>query len=224
MRHERDIRSDRLEGTVRPDGERLTRQTLRSGPIGILPRMLDPAVAAELDALPVHRLPHFRLEGDLKSLRREVQSRLHEAGFRPDWLTEWLVDDLSFLALMFEQLTGAQRLCLRLDVIEDDACRKFHVDSVRYRLVTTYRGPGTQWLPPHALVNLPQGSPISRDEIRQLDRGWVAIMRGAQGATADHPGVLHRSPPINGTGIARLFLAINEAPVLPDPQPTRRTS
>jgi hypothetical protein len=212
MRHERDIRSGRLEGTATPDGERLSRQTLRSGPIGILPRLLDPAVAAELDALPVHRLPHFRLEGDLKSLRREVQLRLAEAGFGPNWLAEWLVDDLSFLGLMYEQLTAATRLCFRLDVVEDDACRKFHVDNVRYRLVTTYRGPGTEWLPPHGLANAPQGSPIPSAQIKQLDRGWVAIMRGAQGATADHPGVLHRSPPIDGAGIARLFLAINEAP------------
>jgi Protein of unknown function (DUF1826) len=119
---------------------------------------------------------------------------------------------MSFLGLVFEQLTGATRLCLRFDVIEDDACRKFHVATVRYRLVTTYRGPGTQWLSPHALATIPQGSAISSDAIKQLERGWVAVMRGSCGATADHPGVLHRSPPINGTGIARLFLAINEAP------------
>ncbi|QRM33208.1 DUF1826 domain-containing protein (plasmid) [Microvirga sp. VF16] len=147
MRHEREIRPAPGAGMI--VGERLTRQTLRSGPIGVLPRTLDPAVVAELDALPVHRLPRLRLEGDLKTLRREVPLRLAKAEFGPDWLAEWLVNDLSFLGLMFEQLTGAQRLCLRLDVIEDDACRKFHVDNVFYRLVTTYRGPGTQWLPPH---------------------------------------------------------------------------
>jgi hypothetical protein len=212
MRHERDFRSDRLEGTATPNKERLTRQTLRTGPIGILPRTLDPAVAAELDALPVHHLPQLRLEGDLKTLRREAQLHLAESKFGPDWLAEWLVNDLSSLGLMFEQPTGAQRLCLRLDIIEDDACRKFHVDNVLHRLVTTYRGPGTQWLPPHALANLPHDSPISIDHIRQLERGWIAIMRGSRGATADHPGLLHRSPPIERQGIARLFLAINETP------------
>lgn len=192
--------------------ERLTRQTLRSGPIGILPRALDPTVAAELDALPVHRLPRLRLEGDLKTLRREAQLHLAESEFGPGWLAEWLVNDMSFLGLMFAQLTGAQRLCLRLDVVEDDACRKFHVDNVLYRLVTTYRGPGTEWVPPHALATARQNSPISSDQIRQLDRGWVAIMRGSRDATAGRPGVLHRSPPIEGKGIARLFLAINETP------------
>jgi hypothetical protein len=210
MRHERAFRSAPNDGMS--VGERLTRQALRSGPIGILPRALDPTVAAELDALPVHCLPRLRLEGDLKTLRREARLHLAESEFGPDWLAEWLVNDLSFLGLMFEQLTGAQRLCLRLDVIEDDACRKFHVDNVRYRLVTTYRGPGTQWLPPHALATLPPGSPISSDHIRQLERGWVAVMRGSRGATAGHPGVLHRSPSIEGKGIARLFLAINEFP------------
>lgn len=210
MRHERDIRP--APGNGMSVEERLTRQTLKSGPIGVMPRTLDPAVTIELDALPVHRLPRFRLEGDRKSLRRSVELRLAQCEFGPNWLAEWLVNDVNFLELMFAQLTGAQRLCLRLDVIEDDACRNFHVDNVRYRLVTTYRGPGTQWLPPHAPVTPPQGAPISSDEIRQLERGWVAVMRGSRDATADNPGVLHRSPPIEGQGIARLFLAINESP------------
>ncbi len=149
MRHERKIRPASDDGMIVE--ERLARQTLRYSPIAILPRALAPTVAAELDALPVHRLPHFRLEGDLKTLRREAQLRLAEAKFGPDWLKEWLVNDLSFLGLMFEQLTGAQHQCLRRDVIEDDACRRFHTDNVRYRIVTTYRRPGTEWLPPMLL-------------------------------------------------------------------------
>jgi hypothetical protein len=82
MRHERDIRPTSGDGTVVE--ERLTRHTLRSSPIGILPRTFDPAVAAELDALPVRHLPRLRLEGDLKTLRREVQLGLAESEFGPD--------------------------------------------------------------------------------------------------------------------------------------------
>ncbi|MBQ0819196.1 MULTISPECIES: DUF1826 domain-containing protein [Microvirga] len=210
MQPERDIRPESHHRMCVE--ERLTRQTLQFRPIGILPRALDPVVAAGLDALPVHRLPRLRLEGDLQTLQREVQLRLAKAGIGADWLAEWLGNDLSFLGLMFSQLTGAQRLCLRLKVTENDVCRNFHVDNVRYRLVTTYRGSGTEWVPPHALIALPPSSPIPSGQVRQLERGWIAIMRGCCGATAGHPGVLHRSPAIDGQDIARLSLAINEAP------------
>ena len=36
------------------------------------------------------------------------------------------------------------------------------------------------------------------------------MIRGGKDTTPEKPGVLHRSPAIAGTGIVRLFLAIDE--------------
>ncbi|MXQ14032.1 DUF1826 domain-containing protein [Microvirga makkahensis] len=187
------------------------RGALRSGPIGLLPRELEPAVASELDAMPPHGLPRMRLEGDPAGPRQQALEELKAGGFGPNRLREWLVNDLNFLALMFEQVTGSRHLSLRLDVIEDDACRRSHTDNVRFRLVTTYRSPGTGWSPPHTVQGAVPGVPIEPEQIRRMERGWVAIMRGGRDASAKPSGVLHRSPPIEGIGVARLFLAINES-------------
>ncbi|MBE7220146.1 MAG: DUF1826 domain-containing protein, partial [Caulobacteraceae bacterium] len=91
----------------------------------------------------------------------------------------------------------------------DDMCRAFHVDNVTFRLVTTYRGPGTQWLAPRHLHEARDGEPLGPDAVREMPRGTVAILRGGRGATPERPGLLHRSPPIAGT--TRLFLAVDEA-------------
>jgi len=75
----------------------------------------------------------------------------------------------------------------------DDACRNFHVDNARYRLGTTYRGPGTQRVPSHALTTLQQGFPITNDQIKRLDRGCIAVMRNSRSAAAEKPGSSLRS-------------------------------
>ena len=39
-----------------------------------------------------------------------------------------------------------------MDAIESPKCPRFHDDNLKCRLVSTYKGPATQWLP-HSLVN-----------------------------------------------------------------------
>jgi hypothetical protein len=176
-----------------------------------MPRVLDPSIAAALDEVPAASLPNLRLEGDLDAVQPALAEELGNVGFGPPWLRSWLTDDVSFLARLFQDLTGERHLQVRVEAVDDDACTRFHADNVRFRLVSTYRGPGTQWVVPNALaLHQPDEDPPSY-AIRQLGRGEVAIMRGRRAETPDCPSLLHRSPPIAGTGIVRLFLAIDEA-------------
>ena len=48
---------------------------------------------------------------------------------------------------MFCYLFDIKRVGLRLSTLDKAMCPKFHVDRVPCRLVTTYNGPVTQWLP-----------------------------------------------------------------------------
>lgn len=164
-----------------------------------------------LDAVPAASLPQLRVIGDVGLISRSVEAALRAAGFAPPWLSDWLSEDIVFLARWFQNRVGAGRLLVRLETVDDDACRRFHADNVRFRLVTTYRGPGTQWLSPADANGLEDDQTLSADRIRRLERGHVAILRGAREATPDHPGLLHRSPPIEGSGVTRLFLAIDDA-------------
>ena len=190
--------------------QRLSRDSIRSGSIGIMARALDPVFLQAIDGVAGDRLPNLRLTGGIDALRRSIDHELKNCGFTPDWLAQWLSQDAVFLARVFVELTGAPRLRLRLETVVDDACRRFHPDNVRFRLVTTYRGPGTEWISPRDATTTPSGAELLDARIRRLDRGHVAIMRGCRAATADLPALLHRSPPIAGSGVTRLFLAIDE--------------
>ncbi|MFM7287296.1 MAG: DUF1826 domain-containing protein [Cyanobium sp.] len=57
-----------------------------------------------------------------------------------------LARDVAMLCDVFATLTGATTLGLRVDVTDRTICPKFHVDRVTLRLMTTYRGPATEWL------------------------------------------------------------------------------
>ncbi|MCY7293820.1 DUF1826 domain-containing protein [Alteromonas sp. a30] len=48
---------------------------------------------------------------------------------------------------MFGFLFGLEEVGLRLSVLDKAMCPRFHVDKVPFRLVTTYSGIGSQWLP-----------------------------------------------------------------------------
>lgn len=103
---------------------------------------------------------------------------------------EWqaaLIADIHDLARRFALLMDVDRLNIRLEPVTDDACRRFHADYVRVRLITTYHGPGTEW-------TLRQEGETGR--IHRMDTGHVGVFKGLDWAPKLR--VLHRSPPIAG--------------------------
>ena len=116
---------------------------------------------------------------------------------------EILVDDIATLADGFARITHAPYLRLRFDVVTSNACRRFHIDAVTARLVCTYRGPGTQYgistdgAEPQRIFTVPTGAPI--------------VLRGTRWPEKPKSGLLHRSPPIEGTGQTRLVVVLDAA-------------
>ena len=108
--------------------------------------------------------------------------------------------------MSFCEFFDESRAWLRIDAITKPMCPRFHTDYVRCRLVTTYVGPGTQWLP-HHLVNRSklghgnQGQPDDKSglfqknvKIEQLDIGHVALLKGESWDGNNGSGLVHRSP------------------------------
>ena len=128
----------------------------------------------------------------------------------------WLTMDVAILIARLAHLADARRLRVSFGAVRTGQCRKFHVDYVRYRLVTTYVGPGTEWVPDEAVrreaLDHPLDCPcdanteIVRESsvIRHALPGEVIVMKGA--LHPDHRGAVHRSPPIEGTGRVRVVL------------------
>ena len=117
-----------------------------------------------------------------------------------------LCQHISLLVDMFCTLFDLKYVGLRLKLLNNPMCPKFHVDKVPCRLVTTFHGAGTQWLA-HSDVNrtkLGAGSQGKSDEvsgvinsdarIQQLSSGDVALLKGEWWHNNEQAGLVHRSP------------------------------
>jgi hypothetical protein len=138
---------------------------------------------------------------------------------------EWLRADLVRLHARFLQLASARHVKLSFGPVVGDQCRKFHVDRMHLRLITTYSGPGTEWLPNDAvdrdaLLRAPE-CPMEANQhivtnpgrVQRAVAGDVLLLKGSR-----YPGALgavHRSPPIESSNGARLVLVLSTYHPLP---------
>ncbi len=149
-------------------------------------------------------------EKALRSLRESL------GGFSQPELCEDIAELVDMFCLLFE----LDRAGLRLSVLDNAMCPKFHVDHVPCRLVTTYQGVATDWLH-HECVNrekLGQGSNglpdhqsglfQSEKDIQHLNTGDVALLKGERWEGNEHAGLVHRSPMVSTTE-PRLLLTLD---------------
>jgi len=123
--------------------------------------------------------------------------------------------DLERVAMNFMKLAKAHTIGVRLEKIANDNCRLFHIDHVPLRLISTYRGPGTEWLRNEDVKR--SGLAKGSDElvkkpgamIQRLEPGWIGILKGERYPGNRGKAIVHRSPSIAGTGTARLLLRID---------------
>lgn len=128
--------------------------------------------------------------------------------------------DIAELVDMFCYLFDLKQVGLRLTILDQAMCPRFHVDSVPCRLVTTYQGPASQWLPHQAAdrTKLGKGNKGLPDEhsgiyqnltdICQLNTGDVALFKGERWEGNKNAGLVHRSPAVN-EGERRLLLTLD---------------
>lgn len=122
-----------------------------------------------------------------------------------DNMTE-VSEDIAELVDMFCYLFELKKVGMRLKVLDRAMCPKLHVDRVPCRLVTTYQGIATEWLP-HELADqtklgwgsngLPDsesGLYQSESDIQQLGCGDVALLKGTLWEGNENAGLIHRSP------------------------------
>jgi hypothetical protein len=117
-----------------------------------------------------------------------------------------LSEDITLLVDMFCCLFDLKEAGLRLTALDRAMCPRFHFDRIPCRLVTTYQGIATEWLP-HQLVDRSKlgagnqgksdeqsGLFDSSDDIRQLSEGDVALLKGEFWHDNEGAGLVHRSP------------------------------
>lgn len=120
-----------------------------------------------------------------------------------------LVADAAALGRRFAETMGLSEIELRLERVVTNGCYKYHADHVPARLITSYRGRGTEWLAEADAAALAAGAAPDGMTPRRLAPGHVGLFKGRIATSAP---IVHRSPPIAGTGEERLLLVVNPAP------------
>ena len=129
-------------------------------------------------------------------------------------------EDIQYLTKLFCELFDIRDAWLRIDAIDKPMCPRFHADHLKCRLVTTYYGPGTQWLP-NSLVNRNKlghgnngladdisGLFSKKSDIENLDVGDIGLLKGEAWVNNEGLGLVHRSPHTDSI-YKRLYVTID---------------
>ncbi|NWO06247.1 MAG: DUF1826 domain-containing protein [Alteromonadaceae bacterium] len=110
----------------------------------------------------------------------------------------WLADVQEIID-MYRCLFEPAAVGVRLHVLPDTMCPRFHTDRVPARLLVTYSGRGTEWLPEPQVDRgrkdgpLPDQTVAARD-IEVMTTGAVCLLKGEAWVGNEGRGVVHRSP------------------------------
>lgn len=187
-----------------------------SNNIAIWRRELSAELAASVDELVTSRAP-LQLAMSVTPLTAQGSVREALGGYS---CATGLNEDIASLVEMFAYLFDLDSVGLRLTTLDYAMCPRFHVDKVPCRLVTTYQGLATQWLPNHLVDRtklgagnngLPDelsGIHQSTDDIQQLSTGDVVLIKGELWEGNEGSGLVHRSP-LPKPGTKRLVLTLD---------------
>lgn len=125
---------------------------------------------------------------------------------------EGFIADVRWLVSAYACLLGAKRIGLRLRALDKAMCPRFHVDHVPVRLITTYAGPGSQWLKEgmieRRLLGQLTAEPAENSQAEHINVGEVALLKGEKWQGNEGFGLVHRSPAV-AQGERRLILTLD---------------
>lgn len=174
--------------------------------IAIWDRLLDDSLR-QFSKLMCHRHQSYqmRVTGNTSAIEQYLLKDLPDIHYKANF-----IDDVILLADMFGELLDIKTVGVRLAVLTKAMCPKFHVDRVPARLITTYYGGGTEWVPNHYVTRDPQGrvSVNGAVPIESLCSGQVALIKGEIWHGNERKGLVHRSPAITADE-PRLVLTID---------------
>ena len=166
----------------------------------ILDRHIPVKIQDWLNKIDPKLIPSFRHIFHKNEVIKSI-NKIFENSLSKDTQINWLIQDITRLSKVFSNLMNVDYIRLRMEVVSTNSCRKFHIDAVKGRLICTYRGQGTQYgmsmdgNDPEKFKTTPTGSPI--------------LLRGTLWTDDNSRLILHRSPPIEGTGETRFVFVID---------------
>jgi len=119
------------------------------------------------------------------------------------------IDDIYLLSDMLTTLFDCDSVGVRLVPLSSAMCPSFHVDNIPVRLVNTYLGEGTEWLPKESVVTRPMigfndantqgltknrlGQHYRESSVRQMNAFDVGLLKGKSWQGHEEFAAIHRS-------------------------------
>lgn len=141
---------------------------------------------------------------EINEVYEYVESYFGDPDLAPEEVRTWLINDIALLAKQISAQFGASHIQLRIEDVRDNACRRFHIDTVQARLVCTYFGPGTEY----GLSDDEDTAPVN---VSRVQTGMAILFKGKLWQGDNQKRLKHRSPPIEGLGLSRLVVVIEPA-------------
>lgn len=135
----------------------------------------------------------------MNSLKDEINEKLPNFEGKQD-----AVNDIYLLSDMLTCLFDCDNVGLRLAPLKSAMCPRFHYDNIPVRLVNTYVGMGTQWLPVEAVQapshnskgdvsKINAGVYYDKNHIQQMNTFDVGLLKGKAWPQQEQMAALHRS-------------------------------
>ena len=131
-------------------------------------------------------------ESALKDIECIIKDHIPGEIVRHSFFEHWL-DDMAQICITFCKIQDSNAICFWLGT--QRGCRRYHIDNVPLRMLVTYAGQGTEWLPDEAADRdaFRNGEPnekIVKDKsaLQFLNQWDIAVFRGGS------QGLLHRTP------------------------------
>jgi len=176
--------------------------------LALCPRNMPPSLAPWLDGLPDETLPNERLLVRVGDAPAALAELFESASLPKDGPAQILRDDMVQLIERFALLADLQEVDVRVQFIRHDACKRFHRDHVRLRLICCYQGPTTEWVPSDYAKDALEDQRDYTGPLQHFPRFAVAVFKGHE------QGVVHRSPAIADAGKTRFLLCLNEPSIV----------
>jgi len=149
----------------------------------------------------------FEIKGsvDLTNVRHDLRKlliKIIDPSLRVNEFYNYWLSDMEEVCKTFCYMENTNSLSFWLGTKR--GCRRYHVDNVPKRLLVTYAGQGTEWIPNNAADRhaYEAGEPNSniirnKNELNFIDQWSIAIFKGGS------DGILHRTPDsaLNGPSI-----------------------
>jgi hypothetical protein len=183
--------------------------------LAIWQRQKQPTISRYFETCFEHLGLGLRTVYSLQKLKQALMKDLPEGTGKTQ-----VIEDIYLLSDMLCCLFDCEDVGIRLAPITSAMCPRFHIDKIPARLICTYLGNGTQWLPAevvrhsklgHGANGLPDhesGLYCSPTEIQQLKSFDVGILKGSTWHDDETKAVVHRSCPIE-IGQKRVLLTLD---------------